>query len=284
MPLSFGEWSIFLIIYVFAQQLIQPQTRNPDKYHKNAERNRLRDIEGERRKIYQEAVWQAKRLAAIHDPSGVSFNVCPVVVQEDGTVISQDALRRRQERATEKAAPERAKQEKGADGDPVPAEQFKQEKETDGVPATHDTFARQLSTVAPAESAPLPLTNGFNPERFARIAEPKTQNGLKLSKTQIKKRAKWEPRPAPPKPILPHGVLIPEGDENWIALWDLSDEQLERRIMREKKRRAAERKALRAKQKSGKAERRVARDEKRRVYREIKLTWKAIKGMYNLCR
>ena len=49
-------------------------------------------------------------------------------------------------------------------------------------------------------------------------------------------------------------------------------------MIREKRREAAARKALRVKQQSGKVERRMARDEKRRVYRGLKLEWGAIKG------
>lgn len=244
--------------------ILRRMTRNPDKYNKNAERNRLRDIEGERRRIYQEAVRQAQRLAAIHDPSGIMFNVSAVVKQEDGTVISQDTLRRREERAREKDAAEKAKQE-GLD--PIKVE-------------NDDALASTIT-----DNAPLILRNGINPDRLAHIDGAKPQQpASRLSKTQQRKRAALEPKPAPPRPVIPGTISLPKGEENWLALWDLSDDQLERRVIREKKRKAAERKALRVKQKSGKAERRVARDEKRKVYREIKLTWKAIKGMFHFLR
>lgn len=240
--------------------ILRRMTRNPDKYNKNAERNRLRDIEGERRRIWQEAVRQAQRLAVVHDQSGVTFNVGPVVIQEDGTVISQDTLRRRQEKAQERAA----------------AEQNKEGGFINGAPINHEVgdgeAQASISTNLPA------FRNGINPDRLAHIEAVASQRPpSRLSKTQQKKRAALEPRPPPPKPTIPEGVSIPEGEENWLDLWDLPDDQLERRVLRQKKRKAAERKALRVKQKSGKAERRVARDEKRRIYRDIKLTWKAIK-------
>ena len=73
--------------------------------------------------------------------------------------------------------------------------------------------------------------------------------------------------------MIPKGIKIPEGEEDWLSLWDLPDDELERRVIREKRRKAAERKALRERQKAGKAERRAARDERRRVYRELKLEW-----------
>ena len=242
--------------------ILRRMTRNPDKYNKNAERNRLRDIEGERRRIWQEAVRQAQRLAAVHDPSGVKFNVGPVVMQEDGTVISQDILRRRKERAQERAI----------------AEQTKEGGSANGTAITHEVGNGE--TTGPISTNPPGLPNGINPDRLAHIEAKVSQlPPSRLSKTQQKKRAALEPRPPPPKPTIPEDVSIPEGEENWLDLWDLPDDQLERRCLREKKRKAAERKALRVKQKSGKVERRVARDEKRRVYRDIKLTWKAIKGV-----
>lgn len=135
-----------------------------------------------------------------------------------------------------------------------------------------------MSTNPPA------LRNGINPERLAHIEAMVSQRApSRLSKTQQKKRAALELRPPPPKPAIPEGISIPKGEENWLELWNLPDDQLERRVLKEKRRKAAERKALRVKQQSGKAERRVARDEKRRVYRDIKLTWKAIKGMDLSC-
>lgn len=238
-------------------------TRNPDKYNKNAERNRLRDIEGERRRIWLEAVRQAQRLAAVHDPSGLTFNVGPVVTQEDGTVISRDILHRRQEKARDR----------------LTAEQTKEGGLTIGasaIPELDDTGVPSIS------ADPSVFPNGQKPPRLAlEEAMASQRSSSRLSKTQQKKRAALEPRPPPPKPTIPQGFSIPEGEENWLELWDLPDDQLERRVFRAKKRKAAERKALRVKQKSGKAERRIARDEKRRVYRDIKLTWKTIKGMYH---
>lgn len=164
------------------------------------------------------------------------------------------------------------------------------ERDTAGQTKIEEIREESLGRVRPEEGQPPPLIasqkapvvleNGFNPERLALVEAAGSQLSARhTSKKQLKKRVALEPRPPPPKPILPPHVTIPGGEENWLALWDLPDEQLERRITREKKRKAAERKALRVKQKSGKAERRIARDEKRRVYRDIKLEWKAIKGM-----
>lgn len=237
-------------------------TRNPDKYNKNAERNRFRDIESERRKIWHEAVRQAQRLAAIHDPSGATFNVDPVVLQEDGSVIAQQTLRRRQERALEKVAAEQAKGDQKFD-------------------SSLATLKREEAESSALSREALPGSKkGLNPDRLIRTEALETQQpNSRLSKSKKKKRAAFETRPPPPRPIIPESVDVPEGEENWLALWDLSDDQLERRVLREKRRKAAERKALRLKQQSGKAERRAARDERRAVYRDMKLTWKSIKGM-----
>lgn len=243
--------------------ILRRMTRNPDKYNKNAERNRLQDIEGERRKIWLEAVRQAQRLAAVHDPSGLTFNVGPVVTQEDGTVISHDILHRRQEKAHDRVTLEQTK----GGGLKIGAS---------AIPEFDDTGVPFIS------ADPSVFPNGRKPPRLAlEEAMVPQRSSSRLSKTQQKKRAALEPRPPPPKPIIPQGFSIPEGEENWLELWDLPDDQLERRVFRAKKRKAAERKALRVKQKSGKAERRIARDEKRRVYRDIKLTWKTIKGIYS---
>lgn len=211
----------------------------------------------ERRKIYKEAVSQAERLAAIHDPSGKMFNVGPVVVQEDGKVVSIEFLERRAQAQAERTA-------RLAQG--------------------NDSTA-QASGPAGSDAVNGPQ-DGINPLRRQLIQAPNSNETKtkRLSKNQQKKLALLEERPPPPKPVIPDGIEIPEGEEIWLALWDLSEGELERRVIREKKRKAAERKALREKQKEGKAERRAARDERRRVYREKKLEWKAIKGKVHTLR
>lgn len=121
------------------------------------------------------------------------------------------------------------------------------------------------------------FVNGVNPERYVQMELEKNKRPQGMSKSQQKKLEALKPRPPPPKPVIPEGYSLPEGEENFLSLWDLSDTELERRVLREKRRKADTRKALRVKQQSGKAERRMARDEKRRVYRDLKLSWKKIK-------
>ena len=223
------------------------QTRNPDKYNKNTERNRLRSIQLERQSIQSQAVKQAEQLAAEHDPTGKMFNVGPVTMQKDGTVVSVEVLQRREEARARRAA-EAAAKEEAAKEEPQPT-----------------------------TNSETPDTDRLNPQRFLQMELQKKERPRGLSKNQQRKLEALKPRPPPPKPIIPEHISLPPNEENFIALWDLSDTELERRVLREKRRKAAERKALRLKQKSGKAERRMARDEKRAVYRDIKLTWKTIK-------
>ena len=184
---------------------------------------------------------QAQRLAAIHDPSGHTFNVGAVITQDDGTVVSVEAVRRRQERQAAKQV------------------------------------LKNLDDVTSYSQA-----EAIDRKLKADLADPQSrESGVPkpLSNTQAKRLAADQSRPPPPKPVIPDEFSLPQGEENWLELWDASDEQIERRVMREKKRKAEERKALRHKQQMFKTERRAARDEKRRVYRDLKQTWKSIRGM-----
>ncbi|KAL8829890.1 MAG: hypothetical protein Q9170_005975 [Blastenia crenularia] len=216
--------------------ILRRMTRNPDKYNKNAERNRLRDIQLERRKIQDAAVKQAQRLAAIHDPSGAMFNVGPVIRQDDGSIVTAESISRRLEKEAAKAA-------------------------------TNNEPLEQMDTTGSSDPGDIAQREVISSQ----------QKSKKLSKTQQRKQAALQPRPPPPKPKIPESISIPDGEVDWLTLWDLPDDQIERRILRAKKQKAADRKALRVKQQTGKAERREARDEKRKVYRDIKLIWKSIK-------
>ena len=238
------------------------QTRNPTKYNKNAGRNRLRAVESERRKIRTNAVFMAQRLAAVYDPSGAKFNVKPVTTLEDGRVVTLESIERKKER-------EALKQAQGEAAQSVTT--------PNAVPVDPQNAADRATALASVGSS---VTDRLNPERMAILVQSKMpqQRPPGASNSQQKKMEQYAPRPPPPKPTIPEGVQIPDDEpENWIELWDLTDVELERRVLRAKKRAARERKDLRIKQKSGKAERRAARDEKRRVYREIKQSWKVFR-------
>lgn len=206
----------------------------------------------------------------MHDPSGAKFNVGPVTTLEDGTVVSLEALERRKQKETEREAAKHATE--------------------NGLDATHDSLTQPTgpppfnTTTTLPEAANSASTYGgvnVNPERLKMLVDAKTPQPRRsgISKTQQKKLEAHVPKPPPPKPVIPPHVQWPsDEEENWLELWDLPDNELERRVLRAKKKAAAGRKALRIKQKTNKAERRAARDEKRRVYREVKQTWKVIKG------
>jgi hypothetical protein len=201
----------------------------------------------------------AQRLAAVHDPSGAMFNVGPVTTLEDGSVISLEALERRKERQRERELREQAI----ARGEEPPK--------------PNGTTNEQTTSHG--------LVNGINLQRlkFFENTQPQPQAGVRqMSKTQQRKLEAHAPRPPPPKPTIPEDIPIPsDEEEDWLSLWDLPEGELERRVVRAKKRAAAARKALRIKQKEGKAERRAARDEKRKVYRGLKETWKVVRGEFD---
>lgn len=203
----------------------------------------------------------AQRLAAVHDPTGAMFNVKPVAILEDGRVVTLESIERKKEREAQKQI-----------------EQQSAENSTFGHDATDPQVAADKA--AALQTIGTSVIDRLNPDRMAMLIDSKMPqkrpNGV--SKTQQKKMEQYEPRPPPSKPTIPEGIEIPEDEpENWVELWDLPDDELERRVMRAKKRAAKERKDLRIKQKSGKAERRAARDEKRRVYRDIKQSWKVVR-------
>ncbi|CAG8958171.1 hypothetical protein HYFRA_00000523 [Hymenoscyphus fraxineus] len=170
-------------------------TKNPEKYVKNKERNKLRDIDNERHKIRMEAVRQAERLAAIHDPSGKMFNVGQVIVLEDGRVKNKEIWER--------------------------AEETRKAKEA-GI---------ELPAPNPAE--------GINPERMPLIkggipvANPAAP-AKKLSNKQRARLAASLPKPVPPRPILPPGITIPMGEEDFISQFDITDEDIQKRLSKAK--------------------------------------------------
>ena len=221
----------------------------------------------ERRKIRNQAIKQAQRLAAIYDPTGASFNVEPVITLEDGTVLTRDEFRRRQDR------------------EPANAHSIQGNSTCTAGSQVHVSSEHCISQEDCRTSSghPHSAEDSMNADRKAQLETDLTAKYR--SKSQLKKLAKFAPRPPPPKPVIPSSAFLPEGEEDWLALWDLEDQELERRISKEKKRKAATRKALRVQQQSGKAERRMARDEKRRIYRDLKLEWRAIKGRrpWNRC-
>ena len=230
--------------------ILRRMTRNPDKYTRNAKRNQLQAIQQERRQIHSSAICMVQRLAAVYDPSGALFNVGPVLTLEDGRVVSVEAMERKREREEQKAT----KPTNAAD-EPAGS-------------ATQNVIAPEIDQSY--------TQNNIHHERQQMMEDKKP--GHTLSKTQQRKQALLAPRPPPPKPRIPEGIDIPsDEEENWLELWDIDDNECERRVVRKKNKAARERKEFRQQQKSGKAERRAARDEKRKVYREVKQSWQVMR-------
>lgn len=203
-------------------------------------------------------------MALQYDPSGATFNIAPVTRLQDGTIVSEETLRKRQERA----ALQKAKQ----DGIELKSSH---NNSSDG---NRVEYGPDGTTFVP------PV--GVHSDRIKNISMGFSHGrSTGMSKTQEKKKqqqAALESQPTLPKPIIPEHIAIPCDEIDWLSLWDIDDDELERRVKQEKNQKVAVRKAMRSKQQSGKVERRVARDEKRAVYREMKLTWKAIKGTVHI--
>ncbi|KAH8588412.1 small acidic protein family-domain-containing protein [Bisporella sp. PMI_857] len=208
-------------------------TRNNEKYIKNRERNKLRDVEIERNKIRHAAVRQAENLAGKHDLSGKLFNVGEVIIMPDGQVKSVEALQRIAGLKTQRAAERKAREERKAAAE-LAGKSIKQGK----LPLTSTTTSTTLEGVNPQRQDLIEsLKSMANPAHHPRI-----------SNRQRRKQELLNPRIAPPKPFLPEGYFLPKGEENFIALWDITDEEIQKRLYDAKKRKERERKALRDEQ------------------------------------
>lgn len=76
-------------------------------------------------------------------------------------------------------------------------------------------------------------------EALKRMKKPK-----KISKKQLKLQEQLEPQPIPPKPVIPNGTSLPEGGEDLLALWDITDEEIGKRLGEKKKEKTKSRKQL----------------------------------------
>lgn len=212
-------------------------TRNNEKYSKNKERNKERAIYLERWAIWNGAIHQAERLAAKYDPSGKMFNVGEVVVMPDGQVKSKESLRRSAELKAQ-----REKEKKELEAAKAAAAEAKKAIKEGKLPPQHND-----ATV-----------EGVNPERQAFIHNLQGAAGVapkapsKISNKQKKRQELFAPRPVPPKPVIPEGYSIPEGEEDFLALWDISDEGIKQRMIKQKQKKGLERKHLRRQQKEQK--------------------------------
>ncbi|KAI9848734.1 MAG: hypothetical protein M1837_006821 [Sclerophora amabilis] len=181
-----------------------------------ASKSQIKEIEVERRKIRAAAIKQVKKLAAIHDPSGAN----------DGASTIETA----------------------SEGRPKSSQADKLVEQVDG--------QANLPRVTPPRNVP---DNMVNPERMRMINQgPQGGNGVREHQSQSttgeRKHEASIPQQAFPKPIIPDGISLPDGEENFST--------------------PAARKEFWLKQSEGKAERRAARDVKRKAYRNVKQEWK----------
>lgn len=204
------------------------QNRNDEKYVKNAERNHQRAIDVERRQIQNGAIRQAEALAAIHDLSGKMFNVGEMIKMPDGQIKSKDKLRE-----TEEVKARRAKEE--ADFN-------------ERVKNANDAFKEARAKLEAQYAAD---GKEMTTQQIQRLRQ-QYPVPVRISNKQKARREALAPRPIPPKPVIPKGFSIPEGEEDLLALWDITDEEIVKRINRRKKEKTQAARELRRIQKEKK--------------------------------
>ncbi|KAL2068674.1 hypothetical protein VTL71DRAFT_15012 [Oculimacula yallundae] len=216
--------------------------RNTEKYDKNKDRNKQRAIDLERQRIRTDAVKQVERLAAIHDPSGKMFNVGEVIVLPGGFVKSKEGMRRAAE-----------------------AKEQKDKEEAQRKAIENRYKAAETAAKLEAEEAQRAIDQGLPApteypakEALKRMTKPK-----KISKKQLQRQEQLKPQAVPPKPIIPDGISLPEEEEDLLALWDITDAQITKRLAEKKKNKAKSRKELITIQKENKKLNRALKVKKR---------------------
>ncbi|KAG4428884.1 hypothetical protein IFR05_015633 [Cadophora sp. M221] len=197
--------------------------RNTEKYNKNKDRNKQRAIDLERQSIWADAVKQAERLAAIHDPSGKMFNVGEIIILPGGIVKSKEGMRRAAE----------AKEQK--------------EREDEQRKAIENRYKdAERAAKLKAEEAQRAVDQGMPaPIEFpAKEALKRMKRPTRISKKQLQRQEQLKPQPVPPRPVIPKGISLPEGEEDLLALWDITDAQITKRLADKKKEKARSRKQL----------------------------------------
>ena len=217
----------------------------------------------ERQKIRYDAVRQAERLAAIHDPTGKMFNVGEVVIMPDGQVKSKEAIARAEEAKKQKeaaAAAEKAENLRIAEEKAKYKEEKLQAKREGREPPPRPNWDAPAPASAPVlQSAASVYGNGGQPAWSGQQMRNtlKDQQGSKpnhkMSKKQQQRQEMLKPKPVPPKPVIPEGIKLPEGEENLLALWDITDDEVARRLSRQRK----------AKREAGKKLRKVQKEQKK---------------------
>jgi hypothetical protein len=209
----------------------------------------------ERQKIRFEAVRQAERLAAIHDPTGKMFNVGEVIVMPDGQVKSKEAIERAAEAKKQKemdALAEKAENIRIAEEKANYKKEKLAAKREGREPPPRPDYAPKLAL----QSAASVYGNGGQPayggQQMRSNQQTGTQAKRKISKKQQQRLEMLKPKPVPPKPVIPEGITLPEGEENLLELWDITDEEIAKRLRSKKKEKIIAGKTLRKIQKEQK--------------------------------
>ncbi|KAH8748544.1 hypothetical protein F5882DRAFT_386956 [Hyaloscypha sp. PMI_1271] len=230
-------------------------TRNNEKYSKNKERNKERDIMLERQKIRFEAVRQAERLAAIHDPTGKMFNVGEVIVMPDGQVKSKEAIERAAEVKKQKemdALAEKAENIRIAEEKANYKKEKLAAKREGREPPPRPDYAPKLALQSAASVYGNSEQPAYGGQQMRSNQQTGTQAKRKISKKQQQRLEMLKPKPVPPKPVIPEGIALPEGEENLLELWDITDEEIAKRLRSKKKEKIIAGKTLRKIQKEQK--------------------------------
>jgi hypothetical protein len=173
------------------------------------------------------------------------FNVGEVVVMPDGQVKSKDAIKKAAEMKAQReieAAVEKAENIR------ITAEKAKYKEEK--------LQAKRDGREPPPRPSFAPATNLQGAASFYGGGEVANKNQQpkvsRLSKKQQRRIEMLKPKPVPPKPVIPEGISLPEGEEDLLALWDITDEEIQRRLKVKKKEKIQAGKNLRKIQKEQK--------------------------------
>jgi hypothetical protein len=175
------------------------------------------------------------------------FNVGEVVVMPDGQVKSTEAIKKAAEMKAQReieGAIEKAENERIAAEKAKYKEEKLQAKREGREPPPRPFFAPTISI----QSAASIYDVG---EAAGRDQQPPKQV-LRLSKKQQRRQEMLKPKPVPPKPVIPEGISLPAGEENLLVLWDITDEEIRRRLRAKKKEKIQAGKNLRRIQKEQK--------------------------------
>merc|ERR1711939_1091217 len=148
---------------------------------------------------------------------GKIFNVGEITILPGGVVNSKEGMRRAAE-----------------------AKERKEREEAEGKDIEKRYKDAEKAAKFEAEEAQRAIDQGLPaPTRYpAKEALKNMQRPMRISKKQLQRQEQLEPQPVPPKPVIPEGISSPEGEEDLLALWDITDEQITKRLANQKRKKA----------------------------------------------